>query len=135
MALTSNFEPVHVALLQLVSFPTLEFAMSQLLSYETRLCTLQPHRPDAVLDTAAHPSSLSRNGLKYCKNYHNQGHLLFECSTIQCRYCYKISHIVYNCPTKPPKPGQSEILPRPVNHSVAAAAKESPSNPSLICFG
>ena len=56
-----------------------------------------------------------------------------ECPTIQCRYCHKISYIVYNCPTKPPKPSQSGILPRPVNHSVAVATVEkSPSDPSLL---
>uniref|UniRef100_A0A2N9GX63 CCHC-type domain-containing protein n=1 Tax=Fagus sylvatica TaxID=28930 RepID=A0A2N9GX63_FAGSY len=105
----------------------------QLLSHETRLRTLQPHHPDAVLATTARPSSSSssRNGPKYCKNCHKQGYLLAECPTIQCRYCHKIGHIVYNCPTKPPKPGQSGILPRPVNHSVAAAAEDSPSDPSL----
>jgi hypothetical protein len=42
-----------------------------------------------------------------------------------------IGHIVYNCPTNPPKSGQSGILPRPVHHSVVAAAEESPSTPSL----
>uniref|UniRef100_A0A2N9EVF0 Integrase catalytic domain-containing protein n=1 Tax=Fagus sylvatica TaxID=28930 RepID=A0A2N9EVF0_FAGSY len=149
MALTSEFEPVRATLLQQVPLPTLEFAMSQLLSHETRLRTLQPHHPDAVLATARslfqthHPdavlataarpssSSSSRNGPKYCKNCHKQGHLLAECPTIQCRYCHKIGHIVYNCPTKPPKPGQSGILPRPVNHSVAAAAEDSSSDPSL----
>uniref|UniRef100_A0A2N9FBP6 Integrase catalytic domain-containing protein n=1 Tax=Fagus sylvatica TaxID=28930 RepID=A0A2N9FBP6_FAGSY len=133
MALTSEFEPVRATLLQQVPLPTLEFAMSQLLSHETRLRTLQPHHPDAVLATATRPSSSSssRNGPKYCKNCHKQGHLLAECPTIQCRYCHKIGHIVYNCPTKPPKPGQSGILPRPVNHSVAVAAEDSPSDPSL----
>jgi hypothetical protein len=135
MALTSEFEPVRATLLQQVPLPTLEFAMSQLLSHETRLRTLQTHHPDAVLATAARPSSSSssRNGSKYCKNCHKQGHLLAECPTIQCRYCHKIGHIVYNCPTKPPKPGQSGILPRPVNHSVAAAAaaEDSSSDPSL----
>ena len=55
-----------------------------------------------------------------------------ECSTIQCQYCHKIGHIVYNCPTKPPKPGQLGILPRPVNHSIPAAAEDSPSDPSLL---
>ena len=107
MALTSEFELVHVALLQQVSLPTLEFAMSQLLSHETRLRILQPHHPNVVLATTACPSSSfsSRNGPKYCKNCHKQGHLLSECPNIQCRYCHKIGHIVYNCPTKPPKPG------------------------------
>jgi hypothetical protein len=81
--------------------------------------------------TVVRPSSSSRNGSKYCKNCHKQGHLLSECLTIQCRYYHKICHIVYNCPTKPPKPGQSGILPRPVNHFVTAAAEESPSAPSL----
>uniref|UniRef100_A0A2N9HTG2 CCHC-type domain-containing protein n=1 Tax=Fagus sylvatica TaxID=28930 RepID=A0A2N9HTG2_FAGSY len=116
MALTSEFEPVRATLLQQVPLPTLAFAMSQLLSHETRLRTLQPHHPDAVLATATRPSSSSssRNGPKYCKNCHKQGHLLAECPIIQCRYCHKIGHIIYNCPTKPPKPGQSGILPRPL---------------------
>ena len=55
-----------------------------------------------------------------------------ECSTIQCQYCHKIGHIVYNCPTKPPKPGQLGILPRPVNHFIAVATEESPFDPSLL---
>ena len=133
-ALTSEFELVRAALLQQVPLPTLEFAMSQLLSHETHLRTLQPHHPDAVLATVARPLSSfsSRNGPKYCKNYHKQGHILSKCPTIQCRYCHKIGHIVYNCPTKPPKPGRSSILPRPVNHSVAAAAEDSPFDPSLL---
>jgi hypothetical protein len=94
----------------------------------------KPHHPDVVLATAARPSSSSssRNGPKYYKNCHKQGHLLSECPTIQCQYCHKIGHIVYNCPTKPSKPGQSSILPRLVNHSVAAAAEDSPSDPSLL---
>jgi hypothetical protein len=72
MALTSEFEPVRAALLQQVPLPTLEFAMSQLLSHETCLRTLQPHHLDAVLATATRPSSSSssRNGSKYCKNCH-----------------------------------------------------------------
>uniref|UniRef100_A0A2N9GT15 Uncharacterized protein n=1 Tax=Fagus sylvatica TaxID=28930 RepID=A0A2N9GT15_FAGSY len=80
---------------------------------------------------AARPSSSFRNGSKYCKNCYKQGHLLFECLTVQCRYCHKICHIVYNCPTKPPKPGHLGTLPRPGNLSVVAAAKESISAPSL----
>uniref|UniRef100_A0A2N9IAK3 CCHC-type domain-containing protein n=1 Tax=Fagus sylvatica TaxID=28930 RepID=A0A2N9IAK3_FAGSY len=85
--------------------------------------------PQTVI--AAHPSSSSKNSSKYYKNCYQQGHLLFECPTVQCRYCHKIGHIVYNCPTRPPKPGHSRTLPRPSNPSVVAAAKESFSAPSL----
>uniref|UniRef100_A0A2N9HGG7 CCHC-type domain-containing protein n=1 Tax=Fagus sylvatica TaxID=28930 RepID=A0A2N9HGG7_FAGSY len=83
---------IRATLLQQVPLPTLEFAMSQLLSHETRLRTLQPHHSDVVLATFTHPSypSSSRNGLKYCKHCHKQGHLLSKCPTIQCRYCHKI---------------------------------------------
>ena len=80
----------------------------------------------------ARPSPSSRNGSKYYKNCYKQEHLLFECPIVQYRYCHKIDHIVYNCRTKPPKPSQSGILPRPGNHFVVAdAAKESLSAPSL----
>uniref|UniRef100_A0A2N9GUY8 Integrase catalytic domain-containing protein n=1 Tax=Fagus sylvatica TaxID=28930 RepID=A0A2N9GUY8_FAGSY len=77
--------------------------------------------PQTVI--AAHPSFSSRNGSKYCKNCYQQGHLLFECPTVQCRYCHKIGHIVYNCPTRPPKPSHSRTLPWPDNPSVVAATK------------
>uniref|UniRef100_A0A2N9GQF7 Retrotransposon Copia-like N-terminal domain-containing protein n=1 Tax=Fagus sylvatica TaxID=28930 RepID=A0A2N9GQF7_FAGSY len=76
-------------------------------------------------------SSLGFVTLLYLPFISNLGHLLSKCPTIQYRYCHKIDHIVYNCPTKPPKPGQSGILPRPVNHFVATIAKELPSYPSL----
>uniref|UniRef100_A0A2N9GRW0 Reverse transcriptase Ty1/copia-type domain-containing protein n=1 Tax=Fagus sylvatica TaxID=28930 RepID=A0A2N9GRW0_FAGSY len=85
--------------------------------------------PQTVI--AARPSSSSKNGLKYYKNYYQQGHLLLECPTVQCRYFHKIGHIVYNCPTRPHKPGHSRTLPRPGNPSIVAAAKESLSAPSL----
>jgi|UniRef100_A0A2N9EJY9 hypothetical protein len=85
--------------------------------------------PQTVI--AAHPSFSSRNGSKYCKNCYQQGHLLFECPTVQCRYCHKIGHIVYNCPTRPPKPSHSRTLPWPDNPSVVAATTESFSAPSL----
>uniref|UniRef100_A0A2N9HQG6 Integrase catalytic domain-containing protein n=1 Tax=Fagus sylvatica TaxID=28930 RepID=A0A2N9HQG6_FAGSY len=85
--------------------------------------------PQTVI--AAHPSSSSRNGSKYCKNCYQLGHLLFECPTVECRYCHKIGHIVYNCPTRPPKPSHSRTLPRPDNPSVVAATTESFSAPSL----
>uniref|UniRef100_A0A2N9EJL0 CCHC-type domain-containing protein n=1 Tax=Fagus sylvatica TaxID=28930 RepID=A0A2N9EJL0_FAGSY len=101
----------------------------------TRALTRGPPapRPAPTADTviAAHPSSSSKNGSKYYKNCYQQGHLLFECPTVQCRYCHKIGHIVYNCPTRPPKPSHSRTLPRPGNPSVVAAAKESFSAPSL----
>uniref|UniRef100_A0A2N9GAS3 Uncharacterized protein n=1 Tax=Fagus sylvatica TaxID=28930 RepID=A0A2N9GAS3_FAGSY len=41
------------------------------------------------------------------------------------------SHCIQLSQPRPPKPGQSGILPRPINHFVAVAAKESPSDPSL----
>uniref|UniRef100_A0A2N9EMC0 Retrovirus-related Pol polyprotein from transposon TNT 1-94-like beta-barrel domain-containing protein n=1 Tax=Fagus sylvatica TaxID=28930 RepID=A0A2N9EMC0_FAGSY len=80
---------------------------------------------------AACHSSSSRNGSKYCKNCYKQGHLLFECPTVQCWYCHKIGYIVYNCLTKPPKPSHSTTLLRPSNPSIVGAAKELLSAPSL----
>uniref|UniRef100_A0A2N9GYR8 CCHC-type domain-containing protein n=1 Tax=Fagus sylvatica TaxID=28930 RepID=A0A2N9GYR8_FAGSY len=75
---------------------------------------------------------INKNGSKYCKNYHKQGHLLSECPTVQCQYCHKIGHIIYNCPTKPSQARSNQgILPRPVNHSVTVTTEESPSDPSL----
>jgi hypothetical protein len=51
MVLTSDFEPVCVALLQQVPLPILEFVVDQLLSHETRLLTFQPHHSNAILAT------------------------------------------------------------------------------------
>ena len=101
MALTSDFESIHAALLQQVPLPTLEFAVSQLFSHETLVHTLSPQRPDVVLGTLAHSSKpfLSQNGLIYYKYIRKQGHLLPACSTITCIYCHKTSHILLNCST------------------------------------
>jgi hypothetical protein len=56
MALTSDFEPCRATLLQQVPLSTLEFFVSQILSHETRIFTLQFYHPDVVLATAACPS-------------------------------------------------------------------------------
>ncbi|XP_028113898.1 uncharacterized protein LOC114311927 [Camellia sinensis] len=59
MALTSSFEPVCASLLHRHPLPTLEQAISELLSEETRLGTLQTHHVDS--DCFRNPSRSSSN--------------------------------------------------------------------------
>uniref|UniRef100_A0A2N9J177 Uncharacterized protein n=1 Tax=Fagus sylvatica TaxID=28930 RepID=A0A2N9J177_FAGSY len=102
----------------------------QLLSHETHLSlTLQTHHPDAVLATAARPSSSSSSRSEYYKNCHKQGHLLSECPTIQCRIVTRL--VTLSTTALPSLLSQVNQSSSKANHSVAAAAEDS-LDPSLL---
>ncbi|CAI0550535.1 unnamed protein product [Linum tenue] len=137
MDLHSDFEAVRASLLHRSPLPTLESAISELISEETRLGMLKLRRSDMVLATTS-----SAN--KFCKNCSRSDHTLAQCPTVECRYCHKIGHILPFCPTRPPKPdankikttpkkgGHSEFSTRSVATSAISTQDESSSSsPSL----
>ncbi|CAL5387066.1 unnamed protein product [Camellia sinensis] len=102
MALTSSFEPVRASLLHRHPLPTLEQAISELLSEETRLGTLQTHHVDSVLATPpSRPSFPQRTtACLYCQNRGLPStHLLVHCPVRSCRYCNKLGpgHLQQDC--------------------------------------
>lgn len=94
MALTHSYEPVRASILHRGSLPTLEAAMSELLSEETRLniLNLQSHPIDTnnVLATpykahqsdkfSTHSNQFSEKFCNYCRR---SGHVISECRTLK----------------------------------------------------
>lgn len=124
MALTTDFEPVRASLLHRSPLPTLEQAISELLSEETRLGTLktQHQHLDTVLVTSqstgrsAIPSS-DGDGCRYC---HSPDHNLVQCPIRVCKHCHKTGpgHRQYDCPKNPYKQSQPSGNPyKQSNHS------------------
>ena len=102
MALTSSFEPVRASLLHRHPLPTLEQAISELLSEETRLGTLQTHHVDSVLTTPPYRLSFTQRttACLYCQNRGLPStHLLVNCPVRSCRYCNKLGpgHLQQDC--------------------------------------
>ncbi|XP_059639814.1 uncharacterized protein LOC132282224 [Cornus florida] len=102
MALQPSFEPVRASLLHRHPLPTLEDAITELLSKETRLNTSQPQVTDAALAThypRKKPAS-SFSSPKECTYCHNTDHALLTCPTRICKFCHKKGpgHYQSDCP-------------------------------------
>lgn len=39
----------------------------------------------------------------FCANYHINSHIFAHCPNVKCKYCHKYSHILKNCPIRPPR--------------------------------
>lgn len=92
MAFNSNFKHVWASLLHKDPFPTFK-SVVEFIFEETRLALTKTHSLYVVLTTSSNaptnscaPQSHSDN--KVCKYCHNIGHILSECSTIECHYCH-----------------------------------------------
>ncbi|XP_028067417.1 receptor-like protein 15 [Camellia sinensis] len=151
MALTPRFEPVRASLLRRTPLPTLEQAVSELLSEETRFGTLHPHPVDSVLATPQIRSSPSPQPSTTCNYCHNRNllstHLLLHCPVRLCRFCNKTSpgHLQQDCfrnPTRASRHGPSTgnlsrsnshrsgtpFKNMPAPRTAAAASEDSPSS-------
>ncbi|KAH0633709.1 hypothetical protein KY284_036495 [Solanum tuberosum] len=91
MALTEDYEPTQVALLNQQSLPTLENALSRLKSEKTHLDLTRPM--DNLVFVATNII-----GAKFCRNCRQTGHALHDCPVIECNKCKKKAHISRNCP-------------------------------------
>ncbi|CAL5380597.1 unnamed protein product [Camellia sinensis] len=154
MALTPRFEPVRASLLHRTPLPTLEQAISELLSEETRFGTLHPHPVDSVLATPqirSSPSSPSPQRSNACNYCHNRNlpstHLLVNCPVRLCRFCNKTGpgHLQQDCfrnPARASRNGPSTgnfsrshshrsgtpFKPMPAQRTAAAASEDLPSS-------
>ncbi|CAL1410802.1 unnamed protein product [Linum trigynum] len=119
MALHPDVETVRASLLHRSPLPTLENAISELISEETRLGMLKSRRTDMVLAT---PSST-----KFCKNSSSSAHTLARCPTVECRYYHKRGHILPYCPTRPLKPdeGKGKLNPKKESSQSSSAIPAS----------
>ncbi|KAA8535906.1 hypothetical protein F0562_028384 [Nyssa sinensis] len=101
MALTTDYELVRASFLHRNPLPTLDIAVAELISEETRLDTKKSsHRSDVVLAVSSHSYQGRSFSIKTCKDYHKPGHFLSECPTIVCRTCQQKGHIFDNCSMK-----------------------------------
>ena len=89
MALTDQFEPVRASLLHRRPLPTLEHAIAELISEETRLNSLKPRPVDAVL--VAHQSRGTSSTQLFCRYCHMTNHSLLHCPTRPCPHCHKLA--------------------------------------------
>ncbi|XP_028111579.1 uncharacterized protein LOC114309901 [Camellia sinensis] len=154
MDLTPRFEPVRASLLHRTPLPTLEQAISELLSEETRFGTLHPHPVDSVLATPqlrsspSPPSPQKSNACNYCHNRHLPStHLLVNCPVRLCRFCNKTSpgHLQQDCfrnPARAARTGPSTgnfsrshshrsgtpFKPMPAQRTAVAASEDLPSS-------
>ncbi|GKU90857.1 hypothetical protein SLEP1_g4801 [Rubroshorea leprosula] len=130
MALTNDFEPCRASLLHQSPLPTLDSALSRLLSNETRLGLLKPQR-DTTVDAAINKFPSSKRGQKYCRHCNKYEHALYECSLIECHKCKQKDHIAPNCTSLPQRSDQWKTQSKPNQSSkpvvVATTANEDTS--------
>lgn len=105
------FWACSTSLLHRSSLPTLEHAISKLLSEETRLNSLKPKSIDIVLAThqrrGTHPVNYGGNQSPQvpnsCHCCRKTDHLLLNCPVRVCKHCHQIGpgHYQSNCPQNP----------------------------------
>ncbi|KAJ9547791.1 hypothetical protein OSB04_020334 [Centaurea solstitialis] len=153
IGLTDKFENVCASLLHMHPLPTLEDAITELLSEETRLQLRPPAPTETVFYT---PSSvkpkgkLNNNPGKFnhnakpagrqnandwkpnsneCTFCHSTSHRLLDCPIRQCRYCgiTHPRHYLSDCPQNPnPKPRSYQ------NQNQSVARSVTPSDPLTV---
>ncbi|GKV28694.1 hypothetical protein SLEP1_g37711 [Rubroshorea leprosula] len=121
MALTDDFEPCRASLLHQPPLPTLDSALSRLLSDETHLGLLKPQR-DTTMAAAINKFPLSKRGQKYCRHCNKYGHALYECSLVECHKCKQKGHIAPNCTSLPQRSDQWKTQSKP-NQSIVTQNK------------
>jgi len=86
MALNCNYKPIRGSILHKGSLPTLEGAMSKLLSEEVRLNILKPSTAidgNNVLGVPHKAFYSDKSTEKFCNYCRRQGHIIFECRTLR----------------------------------------------------
>ncbi|KAI3684802.1 hypothetical protein L6452_34028 [Arctium lappa] len=94
MGLTNKLENVRASLLHRQPLPTLEEAISELISEETRLHMRSPMpATDSVLYTS-HPKSKG----KWTNNNHSK--YVGKTNTSECAFCHSTAHLLLDCPIR-----------------------------------
>ena len=150
MALDNTFEPVRASLLHRLPLPTLEQAVSELISEETRFGTLKIQNIESVMASTFKPQnmnsvmatpqsrSFSQRTCPYCSNRRlPANHSLEKCQVRKCLSCHKIApgHLQSNYPqitgTESSR-SRYKFKPFPASRSAAAAGSEGSSSSSHI---
>ncbi|KAH7866182.1 hypothetical protein Vadar_016785 [Vaccinium darrowii] len=123
--------------------PTLEQAISELLSEETRLGTIKTPHQDTVLATLSSRKTQSVQQSDSCTYCHSRDHTLLHCPIRVCKHCHKPGpgHYQSDCPRNPnkssynsgsnwSKSGSSKSGHRykPTSHTAAVAADATSSS-------
>lgn len=110
MGLSDAFEPVRASLLHRIPLPTLDQAISELLSEETRLGLSSNTHMDTALAAPNFRGRGSSNGSRgsssrnnECTFCHATNHRLLTCPTRICQHCHKRGpgHYRSDCPKRP----------------------------------
>ncbi|WOH02105.1 hypothetical protein DCAR_0521493 [Daucus carota subsp. sativus] len=109
MALTQDFEPVRAALLHRVPLPSLESAVAELISEETRLDIGKGSIVEDMVLATPSPST-STFDKPFCKFCRQNGHFIKECVTLRnhtCQNCHQKGHSAQFC--KKPSSGSNKL--------------------------
>lgn len=104
MSLTNDFEHVHASLLHRSPLPTLDQAITELLSEETHLAPRKPTPINVAFTTVKGSPSNNKHqsygsSKKICNYCKKPGHILLECPIRVCQFCLKEApgHLQRDC--------------------------------------
>ena len=146
MGLSDIYEPVRASLLHRIPLPTLEQAISELLSEETRLGLISSSHVDTALaapvskgrgsfggsrgfSTSGTQSSGSASRHNECTFCHATDHRLLTCPVRFCQYCRKKGpgHYKSDCPNNP-----TRRYTRPQSTAATVEVSSSASTPPTL---
>ncbi|GFZ21561.1 hypothetical protein Acr_29g0007230 [Actinidia rufa] len=137
MGLSDIYEPIRASLLHRIPLPTLEQAISELLSEETHLGLVSTSH---VATTLATPSSRGRGSSGGSHSFSASGGLASRPN--ECTFCHSTDHRLLTCPIRDPRTSQTlgigcrhgrlfQLIHLHLPISTAVATSTSSSSPSF----
>lgn len=141
MSLTNDFEHVHASLLHRSPLPTLDQAITELLSEETHLAPRKPTPINVAFTTVKGPQSNNKDqsygsSNKICNYCKKPGHVLLECPIRVCQFCHKEApgHLQRDCFQNPNRYSQQYTSHGTSSRVTATTTKGSSSTAPIEKF-